>query len=132
MASTVRRTFAIRKHATMATVRRNGAPRISGTEVDFAGDGEIYLGMMAGARRATDLRRDARVAIHCPTEDPPEGDPAGWLGDGKIAARAFEVEPHRFRLDLEQVVLTRVAPSANELEITTWRPSSGIEIVRRS
>jgi Pyridoxamine 5'-phosphate oxidase len=29
----VRRTFAVRKHATLATLRRDGSPRISGTEV---------------------------------------------------------------------------------------------------
>ncbi len=132
LADTVRRTFAIRKHATMATIRLDGAPRISGTEVDFAEDGEIYLGMMAGARRAADLRRDPRVSIHCPTEDPPENDPAGWLGDGKIAARAIEAESHHFRLDIEQVVLTRVASGATGLEIKTWRPTSGVEVMRRS
>lgn len=132
LADTVRRTFAIRKHATMATVRRSGAPRISGTEVDFNDDGEVYLGMMGGAQRAVDLRRDPRVAIHSPTADVPEGDPASWLGDGKIAARAVEVEPHWFRLDIEQVVLTRVAPGAEELEITTWRPETGVAVRRRS
>jgi hypothetical protein len=67
LADTVRRTFAIRKHATTATIQLDGAPRISGTEVQFADDGEIYLGMMPGAKRANDLRRDPRVAIHCPT-----------------------------------------------------------------
>lgn len=132
MADTVRHSFAIRKHATMATIRRDGAPRISGTEVEFADDGEIYLGMMAGARRAVDLRREPRVAVHCPTADPPEEDPERWLGDGKITARAIEVEPHRFRLAIAQVVLTRVAPGAQELEITTWTPASGINVVRRS
>jgi Pyridoxamine 5'-phosphate oxidase len=76
LADTVRRTFAIRQHATMATVRRDGSPRISGTEIDFDDDGEIYLGMMPGARRVEDLRHDPRVAIHCPTEDIPEDDPA--------------------------------------------------------
>jgi hypothetical protein len=60
-ADTVQRTSAIRQHATMATVRRDGSPRISGTEIDFADDGEIYLGMMPGARRAEDLRHDPRV-----------------------------------------------------------------------
>ncbi|MGH3773090.1 MAG: hypothetical protein ACRDRW_17140 [Pseudonocardiaceae bacterium] len=33
-----RRTFAVRKHATLATLRRDGSPRISGTEVDFFAD----------------------------------------------------------------------------------------------
>ena len=71
LAAAVRATFAARKHATMATIRRDGSPRISGTEVDFAGDGEIYLGMMPGTRRAADLRRDPRLALHAPTVDPP-------------------------------------------------------------
>lgn len=115
----------------MATIRADGAPRISGTEVDFAEDGEIYLGMMRGARRAADLRRDPRVAIHCPTDDPPGDDPAAWLGDGKIAAHAVEVESHRFRLDIERVVLTRVASGATQLEITTWAPASGLAVTRR-
>jgi hypothetical protein len=132
MADTVRRSFAIRKHATMATVRRDGAPRISGTEIDFADDGEVYLAMMGGARRTVDLRRDPRVAVHSPTVDPPDEDAASWLGDGKIAARVVEVQPDRFRLDLEQVVLTRVTPGAQELEITTWRPMIGTDIVHRS
>jgi hypothetical protein len=123
LAQTVRATFAIRKHATMATTTRDGAPRISGTEIDFGDDGEIYLGMMPDTRRAADLRRDPRVAIHCPTEDAPEGDPQRWLGDGKIAAHVVEVEPDRFRLDIDTVVLTRVV--SNFLEITTWQAATG-------
>jgi hypothetical protein len=114
----------------MATARRDGTPRISGTEVDFHDDGEIYLGMMRGTRRAADLRRDARVAIHCPTADTPSDDPDSWLGDGKITARAVEVEPDRFRLDIRQVVLTKVVDGA--LEITSWTPERGLAVVRRN
>jgi pyridoxamine 5'-phosphate oxidase-like protein len=131
-ADTVQRTSAIRQHATMATVRRDGSPRISGTEVDFADDGEIYPGMMPGPRRAEDLRHDPRVAIHCPTEDTPKDNPASWLGDGKITARAIEVEPHRFRVDVETVALTKVASGGQELEISTWRASGDLKVVRRS
>jgi len=138
----------------MATTQPDGTPRISGTEVEFADDGEIYLGMMAGARRAMDLRRDPRLSIHCPTEDPPEGDPAGWIGDGKITANAVEVpdpaapgapadpsgpaDPtdlsgaHRFRLDIVQVVLTKVGAGGDHLEITSWRPGRGLKRQRRS
>ncbi|PZS32603.1 MAG: pyridoxamine 5'-phosphate oxidase [Pseudonocardiales bacterium] len=129
LAEIVRRTFAVRKHATMATIQRDGTPRISGTEVEFADDGEIYLGMMPGAKRAADLRRDPRVAIHCPTEDSPTEEPASWLGDGKITARAVEVDSHRFRLDIDRVVLTKVA--SDGLEISTWRSTGGVEVVRR-
>jgi hypothetical protein len=129
LAAVVRATFAIRKHATMATIRRDGAPRISGTEVEFADDGEIYLGIMAGARRAADLRRDGRVAVHCPTDDTPSADPGSWLGDGKITARAVEVADHRFRLDVQSVVLTKVGSSG--LEITSWCPERGRTAVQR-
>jgi hypothetical protein len=128
-AAVVRRTFAVRKHATMATIQRDGTPRISGTEVDFADDGEIYLGMMSGAKRAADLRRDPRVAIHCPTEDTPTEAPRTWLGDGKMTARAVETESHRFRLDIQRVVLTRIVDGS--LEISTWHPSGHVAVVRR-
>lgn len=131
LAGTVRRTFAVRKHATMATVRADGSPRISGTEIEFSDDGEIYLGMMPGARRAGDLRRDPRVALHCPTEDPPPGDDAAWLGDGKISGRAVEVEPHRFRIDIEQVVHTKVSDDVRALDITVWSPEAGATSMRR-
>jgi hypothetical protein len=129
MASAVRRTFAIRKHATMATITLNGSPRISGNEVQFADDGEVYLGMMPGTRRAADLRRDPRIAIHSPTEDAPEDDPGRWLGDGKICGRAVEIEPDRFRVDIDTVVLTRLG---NGLEISTWRADIGrMKVARR-
>lgn len=129
-AETVSRTFSIRKHATMATTQLDGTPRISGTEVEFSEDGEIYLGMMRGARRANDLRRDPRVAVHCPTNDPPTDDPMKWLGDGKITAVVVEVESHRFRLDIQRVVLTKVTTGG--LQIATWRPTGDIEVTLRS
>ncbi|WP_018786704.1 pyridoxamine 5'-phosphate oxidase family protein [Micromonospora sp. CNB394] len=67
-AARVRARFAVRKHGTMATLRRDGSPRISGTEFDFGDDGQLRLGSMAGAVKALDLRRDPRVALHSPTE----------------------------------------------------------------
>lgn len=133
LAATIRQTFAVRKHATMATTSRDGTPRISGTEVEFADDGQIYLGMMLGARRADDLRRDPRVALHCPTVDPPEDDPSAWLGDGKITATAVEVpaqDSYRFRLDITRVVLTEVVGDA--LRITSWSPRAGLAVVSRA
>ena len=133
----VRRCFAIRKHATLATLRRDGSPRISGTEVEFADDGEIHLGMMSGSLKALDLRRDPRLALHCPTVDAPESDPTSWLGDAKIAGRGVEVtDPapadgsHRFRIDVAEVVLTTVG--GDHLVIRSWHPGRGIEIRKRS
>src|SRR5262249_28459389 len=51
------------RHLTMATLRADGAPRISGTELEVS-DGELWIGSMLNARKARDLLRDGRVAIH--------------------------------------------------------------------
>ena len=70
--------FTQHRHHTMATVRSDGAPRISGTEVEFD-SGELCLGMMAGTFRAVDLRRDPRLEIHSHSVDPPEATQAPGL-----------------------------------------------------
>ena len=132
LARLVRASFAVGKHCTMATLRLDGSPRISGTEVQFE-DGELWLGSMAQARKAQDLLRDGRVAVHSPTVDPPEGDEASWAGEAKVAGTAVEVggvpgqdASHRFRLDLREVVHTRVAPTADGLLITAWHAGRGV------
>lgn len=137
LAAHVRRCFATRKHSTLATLRRDGSPRISGTEVEFADDGHVYLGMMPASRKALDLRRDPRLALHSPTEDTPEDDPGSWRGEAKIAGRAVEVsdparvdEAHRFRIDVGEVVLTTVEDQ--QLLIRSWHPGRGLEDHRRS
>src|SRR6478735_12629137 len=85
-AAKVRGTFDARKHKTIATLRADGSPRISGIESEFA-DGELRFGSMPGARKGADLRRDPRFALHGPTFHPQEGKEAGWPGEAKIAGR---------------------------------------------
>jgi len=134
LACRVRQCFAIRKHATLATLRRDGSPRISGIEVDFADDG-LYLGMMPNSLKALDLRRDPRLALHSPTEDTPPDDPGSWLGDAKIAGRATEVpgmdEAHRFALDILEVVHTTVSASGDRLVIESWHADRGLQCRER-
>jgi hypothetical protein len=77
--------FEAHRHKTMATIRADGSPRISGTEVPIHG-GQVWLGGMTGNRRFADLRRDPRVAIHSGSEDPEV-----WTGDAKLSGRAVEV-----------------------------------------
>jgi hypothetical protein len=120
--------FTEHKHHTMATVRNDGAPRISGTEVEIE-SGELYLGMMPATRRAADLRRDPRLEIHSHSVDPPEADPGAWRGEAKLSGHAEEVVDHerasdRFRVDIVQVVLTRI--DSGELVIEAWRPGRGL------
>ncbi|WP_091646601.1 pyridoxamine 5'-phosphate oxidase family protein [Micromonospora pallida] len=134
-AERVRARFAVRKHGTMATLRRDGSPRISGTEFQFE-DGDLRLGGMPGALKALDLRRDPRVALHCPTEDTPEDDPSSWGGDAKIAGIAHELPApedgsHRFRIELTEAVLTRVGQPADHLVIESWHPGRGLRSQRR-
>ena len=128
----VRACFTVRKHCTMATLRRDGSPRISGTEVQLSG-GQLWTGSMPAALKARDLQRDGRVALHSPTVDPPEGDESSWAGEAKVAGVAVEVPhddaSHRFRIDLLEVVHTRVDGDA--LLITSWHAGRGVEQVRR-
>jgi hypothetical protein len=120
-------------HKTMATLRRDGSPRISGTEVTFK-DGELWLGGKSASRKAQDLLRDGRVAIHSAPLDPEmvEGDVklsarAIPVTDAAALARTFEVRPPGavfFRLDIDEVVLTRVV--SNQLEVEMWTPADGL------
>ena len=140
LAAAVRACFDVRKHCTLATLRRDGSPRISGTEVQLSAE-EFEIGSMGGALKARDLLRDPRCAVHSPTVDPPEGDESSWAGEAKVAGLAVEVplEPgdpqagaHRFRLALTEVVHTRVAPDGGALLITSWHPGRGVEETRRA
>jgi hypothetical protein len=133
-ASRVRALMASRQHLTMATIRRDGSPRISGTELEFAGE-QLQIGSMPNAVKAMDLRRDARVAIHGPTEDPPANEPAGWKGEAKVAGIAIEVESgsaaHRFLIDIQEAVITRLNETGNRLVVESWVPGRGYHRMER-
>jgi hypothetical protein len=131
-ADRVRRRFGMGVTKTIATLRRDGSPRISATEVEFDG-GELTLGMMSGSLKLLDVRRDPRVAIHSPTIDAPADDPE-WPGDAKVAGRLVAVdkqdEQHPdagfFRLDVQEVVLTSVDEAAQLLVLDSWHPGRGL------
>ena len=137
LAGEVTRRFAIRKHKTLATLRKDGSPRISGIEVEFA-DGEVYLGMMPASRKLEDLRRDPRLALHSPTEDPPEGHPGGWPGEAKLSGRAVPVDTPdpqaqgaRFRVEISDVVLTHLNDAGDLLVVDSWQPGEGRRRIER-
>src|SRR5215470_8972027 len=87
-AQRVRALFDAHRHKTIATVRADGSPRISGIETAFE-DGELVFGSMADARKGADLRRDPRFALHSGTVDPVEGAEAQWPGEAKISGRVI-------------------------------------------
>lgn len=132
LATRVQARFAANLHHVLATLRSDGAPRLSGTEVRFDA-GTVRIGMMPGSRKLADVRRDPRVEIH---SAPLEEDLAA--GDAKLTGRLLELdggvpgEPDAgaFELRLRRVTLIRV--DGDELEITTWSPTAGEQRIRRS
>ncbi|MEO3784218.1 pyridoxamine 5'-phosphate oxidase family protein [Actinocorallia sp. B10E7] len=139
-AEEVQALFDAHKHKTMATLRKDGSPRISGIEMAFVG-GRVVLGMMPQSLKARDVRRDGRVAIHSASVEPDPEDPAGWPGDAKISGLANEVTDRDeadailramgtpeellgspvFRVEPREVVLTRVAESGDHLDVLLWK-----------
>ena len=134
-----------RVHKTIATLRVDGSPRISGTETFFA-DGDLWFGSMPDARKAHDLQRDPRFALHGGSADPP-----GWDGDGKLSGRAQEVtDPDRrltvfrarggdppsadsrlFRADIDEASVVGLNEARDRLVIYLWRPGRGVERMER-
>jgi Pyridoxamine 5'-phosphate oxidase len=141
-AERVRRSFDAGRHKTIATLRADGSPRISGIECEFV-DGDLRFGSMTGARKGADLRRDPRFALHGPTIDPEEGKEGEWPGDAKIAGRAIPAGPvstdetsdqpdgEMFVADISEVVITGLNPEATKLVVESWTPERGLRKVER-
>lgn len=143
LASVARRLLDAYTHKVLATLRKDGSPRVSGIETSFR-DGELWTGSMSRAVKAADLRRDPRMAIHVTSRDPDKADPSSWEGDLKLAGRAVEVtdegvltsfelpesDSHLFRIELTEVAWTRV--EGNELIIASWREGVGVREFRRT
>ena len=130
------------RHKTIATLRADGSPRISGIECEFA-DGELRFGSMTGARKGADLARDPRFALHGPTFHPVEGQERDWPGEAKIAGRAIpagsvntdeaneESDGEMFVADITEVVITGLDAEATKLVVESWTPLRGLRRVER-
>lgn len=133
----VRALFDAHRHKTIATVRADGAPRISGIEAAFE-DGELVFGSMSNARKGADLRRDPRFALHSATVDPVEGAEARWPGEAKISGRAVAAggvtdgpEGDRFQADIAEVVHIHLNEGATLLIVEWWTPTHGLRMAER-
>jgi hypothetical protein len=141
-AARVRLLFDAGRHKTIATLRADGSPRISGIECEFA-DGELRFGSMTGARKGADLRRDPRFALHGPTFHPEEGKEGDWPGEAKIAGQAVPGGPLRadegdeqpegelFVADITGVVITGLNAEVAKLVVESWTPERGLVRVER-
>jgi hypothetical protein len=139
-AAEVQRVFDAQTHKTIATLRRDGSPRLSGLEVGFTA-GEVSFGMMPRSRKLTDLRRDPRTEIHS-ASFLDRGQEASWIGDARLSGTAREIlDPEErarhteapadahplFALDLQRVVRIKLEGSPPHLMILTWRPGRPLE-----
>ena len=132
-AGRVRALFDAHKHKTIATLRADGSPRISGIEAVFE-DVELVFGSMPRARKGVDLRRDPRFALHSATVDPVEGTEKDWPGEAKIAGRAVLTEgkdSDRFVVDVTEVVHTHLNEAATLLVVEWWTPTDGLRRTER-
>jgi hypothetical protein len=137
-AERVRRLFDAGRHKTIATLRADGSPRISGIECEFA-DGDLRFGSMRGARKGADLKRDPRFALHGPTFHPEED----WPGEAKITGRAIpdgpvttdetseEPDGEMFVGDITEVIITGLDATATKLVVEYWTLDRGLGRVER-
>ena len=134
-AKRVQALFDAHRHKTIATVRADGAPRISGIEAVFK-DGELTFGSLPGSRKGADLHRDPRFALHSAPVDPVEGSEASWPGEAKISGRAIAdrhgPDGDHFRADITAVVHTHLDQRATMLVVDWWSPATGLHRVERA
>jgi Pyridoxamine 5'-phosphate oxidase len=141
-AARVRRLMDAGRHKTIATLRVDGSPRISGIECEFT-DADLRFGSMAGARKGADLKRDPRFALHGPTFHPEEGKENEWPGEAKVTGRAIRANPETtdgvdevpdgdmFIADISEVVITALNADATMLVVESWTPGRGLQRVER-
>ncbi|MFD4182549.1 pyridoxamine 5'-phosphate oxidase family protein [Rhodococcus sp. NPDC058514] len=140
LAAAVEARLTAHKHHILATLRADGSPRVSGTEVEIY-EGLLLLGSMPGARKVRDLQRDPRFALHSnPGHHTMDGGDAKLTGrvrqlTGDELARVIAHYPEQvrdaevFELDLEEAVLTTVAD--DKLHVDLWRPGAEVTRVTR-
>ncbi len=131
----------------VGTVRRDGTPRISPVE-PLLWDGDLWLSMLFGSLKASDLKRDPRILIHSIVTGRD-----GRAGEYKVRGRVVEEssldlqrayaeqvrlrlgwdpEPgrfHLFRVDLSDVTFIRYEEESGDQFVTLW--PTGREFVRR-
>jgi hypothetical protein len=130
-------------HKTVATLRKDGSPRISGIEC-WETEGDLWFGSMARAVKAMDLQRDPRYALHSGSDDPDS-----WGGDAKLSGRAEEItdserkrvgfrstdpvtgDSHLFRLEIEEAVLIGLNEERTRMVIELWRPDGTVRRTER-
>lgn len=131
----------------VATIRRDGTPRLSPVE-PFVLDGDLWLSMLHGSRKAADLLRDPRVLVHSIVTGPDGGEGelklrgtvehvADEARQRRYAAAVTEALPwspevgrfHLFRVEVDDVTYVRYDNASGDQYVVRW--PAGTEVVRR-
>ena len=135
----------------LATLRRDGFPRISPVEPVVAGDrlvlhdDRLWLAMMVDSTKSRDLRRDGRCALHTATADKQvsQGDVKLWgiataVTDPDTLARfsddIFESVGYRFEVgsfdafDVDLMGASSVSVADDVMYVKTWKPGKGVTV----
>ena len=146
IATMARERFARDDLVIVGTIRRDGSPRISPNEPDFA-VGRLFVSMMWRSKKALDLLRDPRLVVHSVTCER-----AGTDGDIKLYGRVVDErdpdvraafreairaridwepdEPtfHCFSVDVERAGYTRFSAEEEDAEnrALAWDPEGGL------
>jgi len=132
----------------VATIRQDGAPRISPVE-PFVLDGLLWLSMLWRSRKAADLLRDPRILVHSVITSRDGGE-----GEFKLRGRArAETDPglerryaaavgaglgwspepgrsHLFRVIIDEVSFIRYDDATGDQHVAQWPPPR--EYIRRA
>ena len=112
--------FAANRHHVLGTIRPDGSPRLSGTEVYFH-RGDVWIGCMPTSGKVSDLRRDPRCALHTAPIDLEMVE-----GDAVIDAVAVETEDADVWAAITEGSGCRAPPSTTVGRASTSAPILGI------
>lgn len=147
LAAKVQARFDAHGLALLATLRADGYPRLSAIEALFT-DETVWLGMMYDSRKALDLLRDPRLALHNATVDKNVSE-----GDAKLVGRALHVSDeadidrarrifaahtghpppegpmHLFTVDVQEISF--LEPAGDHLDIAWWKEGGELVAIER-
>jgi len=131
----------------VATIRRDGTPRVSAVELLVTG-GDLWLSMLWQSTKAADLLRDPRILVHSvvTSRDGGEGefkvrgtaraehDPQAQLRYAQAVTAALGWSPtpgrfHLFAIDIGEVTFIRYDDSTGDQHVAMW--PGGREFIRR-
>jgi hypothetical protein len=131
------RAFAARRLKVLATVRADGAPRLSEISGAFLRDGELWLALIPSAKER-DLAADPRCSVLCgsPTDASSINvrvsgraervrDPEAAAVRLGIVAAGTKLRFGLFRVDIGEVVVTEPVPQTRQIRIEWWNDASG-------